>query len=62
MLVMMMKMLPDMLAPWTHDGEFDDAVLQVASVFPMKKMQVGVVRQGPPFDLQEFMKQIRART
>jgi hypothetical protein len=50
------------LTPWTHDGELDDAVFNVAAVFPMKRMEVGVVRDGPPFDVQEFVKQVRNET
>lgn len=61
MLGMMMKMVPEILSPWSHDGEFDDAVFQVAAAFPMKQMRVGVVQQGPPFDVEEFVKQIGAR-
>jgi len=59
----MLQILPESpLTPWLHDGELDDAVFQVAAVFPMKKMEVGVVHHGPPFDLQEFVKQIGAGT
>lgn len=59
----LLEMLPgNMLTPWTNDGELDDAVIQVAATFPMKKMEVGVVHEGPPFDLEEFLKQIGART
>jgi len=59
----MLQLLPESpLTPWTHDGELEDPVFQVAATFPMKKMEVGVVRQGPPFDVQEFLKQIGART
>ena len=43
---------------WVHDGEFDDALLKVAAKFPMKKLNVGVVHQGLPFDVEEFVKQI----
>ena len=46
------------LTPWTHEDEFDDLVFQVAATFPTKKMQVGVVQEGPPFDVQEFLKQV----
>jgi hypothetical protein len=50
------------LTPWSHDGEFDDAVFQVAATFPMKKLPVGIEQNGLPFDVQEFVKQIGART
>jgi len=47
-----------MLAPWIHDGLLDDAAFKVAATFPMKRMQVGIVYNELPFDVQEFMKQI----
>ncbi len=57
------QMFPESpLTSWTHDGELDDAVFQVAATFPMKTMEVGVVRDGLPFDVEEFVKQIGART
>jgi len=62
MVALMTKMMPELLAQWTHDGQFDDAVFQVAATFPMEKMRTGVVRQGPPFDVEEFVKQIGGRT
>jgi len=46
---------------WTHDGELDDAVFQIAATFPMEKMRTGVVREGLPFDVEEFVKQIGTR-
>jgi hypothetical protein len=62
----LLEMLPQMspespLTPWTHNGELDDAVFQVAATFPMKRMGVGVVHDALPFDLEEFVKQIGAR-
>ena len=62
MVAMMMQMMPQLLAPWTHDGQPDDVVFQVAATFPMEKMRTGVVRNALPFDVQEFVKQIGART
>ena len=67
LLEMLPQMSPQMfpespLTPWMHDGELDDAVLQVAATFPMKRMGVGVVQDGLPFDVEEFVKQIGART
>jgi hypothetical protein len=67
LLQMLPQMSPQMfpespLTPWTHDGELDDAVFQVAATFPMKNMEVGVVHHELPFDVQEFVKQIGART
>jgi len=57
------QMIPEFpLTPWTHNGELDDAVIQVAATFPMKRIGVGVVHDGLPFDVEEFVKQIGART
>jgi len=33
-------------------------LFNLAAKFPMKRMPVGVPQQGPPFDLNEFLKQI----
>jgi hypothetical protein len=46
------------LGPWLHDGEFDDAVFQIAATFPMKKLGVGVVHDELPFDVREFLKRL----
>ena len=62
MLEAMKLTTPDMLAPWTHDGDLDDAVFQVAATFPMKKMAIGVEQKGLPLDVEEFVKQVGART
>jgi len=56
------QLRPELLAPWIHDGEFDDAVFQVAATFPMEKMRTGAVREGLPFDVEEFVKRIGARS
>ena len=50
------------LTPWSHEGELDDAVFQIAARLPMKKLPVGLVKNGLPFDVQELVKQIGART
>jgi hypothetical protein len=41
-----------------RDGEVNDAVFRVAATFPMKKMDVGTTYHEPPFDVEEFVKQI----
>jgi hypothetical protein len=50
------------LATWVHDGVPDDAVFHVAATIPMSRMQIGVVYQEPPFDLEEFIRQVEERT
>jgi hypothetical protein len=62
MLWALKQMTPEMLAQWTHDGQLDDVVFEVAGTFPMEKMRAGVVRNALPFDVEEFVKQIGART
>ena len=49
------------LATWVHDGVLDDAVFQVAATIPMSRMQIGVVYKKPPFDPEEFIKQVEER-
>ena len=52
-----------MLPGCKRDADYTDAVFPVAATFPMKMMKVGVTHQGPPFDIEEFMKQVeRAST
>jgi hypothetical protein len=47
-----------MLAPWMQEGVISDAVFKVAASFPMKGMPIGVLREGLPFDVQEFLAQV----
>jgi hypothetical protein len=49
----------DRITPWLHDGEFDDKVIEVAARFPMGWMEIGVVRQGLPFDVEEFFNRLK---
>jgi hypothetical protein len=49
-----------LLSPWLHDGVLDKAVIKVAAKFPMEKVEAGVVRHSLPFDLEEFVKQVKA--
>jgi hypothetical protein len=58
-----LQLLPENpLTPWSHGGKLDDAVFQIAATFPMKKLPIGLVKNGLPLDVQELVKQIRART
>jgi hypothetical protein len=50
------------LATWVHDGVPDDAVFHVAATIPMSRMQIGIAYNKPPFDLEEFIKQVEQRT
>jgi hypothetical protein len=58
MLALTIKMRSDLLARWIRDGQPDDAVFEVAATFPMVKMRTGIVREGLPFDVEEFVKRI----
>jgi hypothetical protein len=62
MLWALKQVQPDPLAQWTHDGQLDDVVFEVASAFPMEKMRAGVVHNALPFDVEEFVKQVGERT
>ena len=58
-----LQMLPgNPLTPWPHEGDLDDAVFQISATSPMKKLPVGLVKNGLPFDVQDLVKQIGART
>jgi hypothetical protein len=47
-----------MLTAWLHDGVPDDALFDVVATIPMTRMQRGVVYNKPPFDVEEFIKQV----
>jgi len=47
-----------LLAAYKRDGDCTDAVFRVAATFPMKRMEMDVTYQGPPFDVDEFVKQV----
>ena len=47
-----------LLSRWLNDGRLDDAVIKVAAGFPMDKMEVDVIYNDLPFDVQEFLKRI----
>jgi hypothetical protein len=44
--------------PWTKDGELTEPVFRAAAQVPMEWIGVGVVRQGLPFDLEDFMRRV----
>jgi hypothetical protein len=50
------------LSPWLRDGVLDDAVFDVAATIEMSRVQIGVVYNKLPFDVEEFIKQIEKRT
>jgi hypothetical protein len=50
------QIAPEQLARFTREGQPDDAVFRAAAKVPAEWMGVGIVRQGPPFDLNEFLR------
>jgi hypothetical protein len=44
-----------------NDGQLDDAAFNAAAQTPMEWMGVGIVRQGLPFDVNEFMRLLHAK-
>jgi hypothetical protein len=49
----------------THPGDCDPShkrKLEIATRIPMDRMQVGVAYNQPPFDVEEFIKQVEQRT
>ena len=48
------------LAPWLREGRVADPVFRTMASFPMKWIGSGV-RQGPPFDVEEFLRRLSER-
>jgi hypothetical protein len=53
----MIGVLDRMLPGWMGQADTQKVAALVAT-FPMKKMKVGVVYEGLPFDLQQFLQQL----
>ena len=47
-----------LLSRWTSEGTPIDAVFKIAAVFPVEKLQAGVVHSGMPFDVTAFLQAI----
>jgi hypothetical protein len=56
---MLRRAVPQTLEPWTNEDQLDDVVFSAISEVPMERMGVGVVRQGLPFDVEDFMRRVR---
>lgn len=50
------QIAPEQLARFARAGQPDDAVFRAVAKVPAEWMGVGIVRQGPPFDLNEFLR------
>ncbi|HEY6304644.1 MAG TPA: hypothetical protein VIX14_16420 [Terriglobales bacterium] len=59
-MLQLLTMFPgDLLAPWSDNGEFHDAVFKVAARIQMKWIEVGVPQPRLPFDLEVFLQEVR---
>src|ERR1700682_1262909 len=50
------QIAPEDLARFTREGQPDDAVFRAAAKVPAEWIGVGIVQQGPPFDVNEFLR------
>lgn len=50
------QIAPEQLVRFTREGQPDDAVFRAVAKVPAEWMGVGIVRQSPPFDLNEFLR------
>jgi hypothetical protein len=56
----LLKMLsPDLLSEWRKDGQMDERVFRAAATIPLNWQKVGVIREGLPFDVEDFMRRVR---
>jgi len=53
---MMTQFAPEQIAPFMKDGQPTDGVFRAAAKVPMEWMGAGIVRQGPPFNPDEFVR------
>jgi hypothetical protein len=49
---------PDLLSEWRKDGQMDERVFRAAASIPLEWQKVGVVRQGLPFNVEDFMRRV----
>ena len=48
------RFMPEQFAAFTQDGQPTDAAFRAAAKVPAEWMEVGVVREGFPFDVERF--------
>jgi hypothetical protein len=53
---MMTQFASEQITPFIKDGQPTDSVFRAAAKIPLEWMGVGIVRQGPPFDPDEFLR------
>jgi hypothetical protein len=56
MIWMMTQVAREQIAPFLKDGQPTDALFHAAAKVPLEWMEVGIVQNGPPFDLNEFLR------
>jgi hypothetical protein len=56
LVLLMTEIAPERLVPFTRNGQLEDAVFLAAARVPAEWMRVGVVREGAPFDVTEFVR------
>jgi hypothetical protein len=54
-LFLLRMIAPEQWAQLTSNGQPSDAVFTAAAKVPMEWMGVGIIRQGPPFNFDEFV-------
>jgi hypothetical protein len=52
----MTQIAPEQLARFTREGQPDDTVFRAVAKVPAEWIGVGIVQQGPPFDVNEFLR------
>jgi hypothetical protein len=62
MLGLLLTVPGDLLAPWRQGEQLNDAVFRVAARIPMEWMETGAPRQGFPFDVDAFLREVRDET
>jgi hypothetical protein len=50
--------LPELLSQWRNEGDLDAKVFRAAASIPLQWQAVGVVRQGFPFDIGDFVRRV----
>jgi hypothetical protein len=53
---MMGHIAPERFARFMREGEPDETVFRAAAKVPVEWIGVGISRQGPPFDVDEFLR------
>jgi hypothetical protein len=49
--------MPELLKPWTKDGELTETVFKSAAKIPMEWIGENL-RHGLPFDVEDFMRRV----